>query len=114
MMDAEEREIFFYLRMDRDTFVPANTISRHAGGKHRFRESPDWAKPVLQRMTERGILESDPTGAYRLKPMPIPNDAENTTRWVSPQIAELLRKSGKRFAGLANPELDEEAYYDSL
>lgn len=114
MMDADEREIFYYLRQERNAFVPASAVSRHAGGKHKFRESPDWAKPALQRMTERGILETDPTGGYRLKPRPKPDQTAHTARWVSPQIAEMLRKSGRHFDGLRQPELDEEAYYDSL
>ena len=114
MMDADEREIFYYLRKERELFVPASTISRHAGGKHRFRESSDWARAALLRMAERGILESDPTGAYRLLPMPKYNPSAQAPRWVSPQIAELLRKSGKRFDVVVTADMDEETYYDSL
>jgi hypothetical protein len=93
-------------------FIPASSICRHAGGKHRYRETSDWAKPALLRMVERGILEVDPSGAYRLRP--IPRSTDNTQRWISPQIAALLRKSGKRFDNLARHDLDDEAYYDSL
>lgn len=114
MMDADEREIFYYLRKEREVFIPASAISRHAGGKHKFRDSPDWAKQALLRMAERGILEVDPVGAYRLKPIPAPVQNDNTRRWVSPQIAEMLRKSGKQFDGVIRGEVDEEAYYDSL
>jgi hypothetical protein len=114
MMDADEREIFFYLRKDRESFVSAGTITRHAGGKHKFRESSDWARAALLRMVERGILELDPTGAYRLRPMPKPDPSAQSPRWVSPQIAELLRKSGKRFDVVVTADMDEETYYDSL
>jgi hypothetical protein len=114
MMDADEREIFYYLRKEREMFVPASAISRQAGGKHKFRESPDWAKPTLLRMVERGILETDPAGAYRLKPIPRANPADHNRRWVSPHLAEMLRKSGKRFDHLIAGDVDEEAYYDSL
>lgn len=113
-MDADEREIFYYLRRERETFVSSTTISRHAGGKHRFRESAEWARQALLRMTERGILEVAPTGAYRLKPIPGQEPPDNTNRWISPQIAEMLRRSGKRFDGLIRDAQDEEAYYDSL
>lgn len=112
MMDADEREIFYYLRSERGSFVPIHAICRHAGGKHKYRELPDWAKPALMRMHERGIVEMDASGAYRLKPIPQPED--NTRRWVSPQIAAMLRKSGKNFAGVFAFDGDEEAYYDSL
>ncbi len=112
MMDADEREIFYFLRSERHHFVPIHTISRLAGGRQKFRENPDWARPPLMRMVERGILEIDSTGAYRLKPIPKPD--ANTQRWISPQIAELLRRSGKRFDGVIAFNGDEEAYYDSL
>ena len=111
-MDADEREIFYFLKSERANFVPANSIGRHAGGKNRHRESPEWAKPVLLRMAERGILELGPAGAFRLKPMPVVDP--NTRRWVSPQIAEMLRKSGKQFEAVMQQPDNEEAYYDSL
>lgn len=65
-------------------------------------------------MLERGILELTPTGAYRLRPMPKPDPAGQTPRWLSPQIAELLRKSGKRFDVVVTADMDEETYYDRL
>jgi hypothetical protein len=114
MMDADEREIFYYLRNEGGNFIPATFISRHAGGKHRHREQPDWAKPALLRMAERGILEADPTGAYRLKPIPRSDDSNNTQHWVSPQIAALLRKGGKKFDQVIRRNIDDETYYDSL
>jgi len=110
-MDDAEKEIFRYLRGAEAGFVPVTAISRHAGGKHKYRETPDWAKPVLLRMVERGILELDANAAYRLKPLPAVDPAR---RWVSPQIAEMLRKSGKKFDGMIQPEGDVEAFYDSL
>ncbi len=114
MMDADEREIYYYLRQDREAFVSASTIARHAGGKHKFRDSSDWAKAALLRMAERGIVELDKTGAYRLRPISKPDPAVPSLRWVSPQIAELLRKSGKRYDLPAAGDLDEETYYNSL
>jgi len=42
--------------------VGAVEIARRAGIKKRFYDEPDWAKPVLMRMADRGILESDSSG----------------------------------------------------
>jgi len=114
MMDADEREIFHYLRKDREVFVSASAISRHAGGRHRFRREADWAKAALSRMAERGIVEADATGAYRLKPIPKRNPSDQAPRWVAPHIVEMLRKSGKNFDVLNAADLDEETYYNSL
>lgn len=112
MMDAEEREVYYYLKAEPGRFVPATAISRHAGGKRKYRAAPDWARPVLLRMLERGILEADAAGNYQLAPMP--QTATSAKRWVSPQIAEILRRSGKRFAGVPRAEDEMDAYYDSL
>jgi len=91
--------------------VSAIAIGRHAGGKHKFREAPGWAKPVLSPMVERGILEMDEASRYRLKPTP-----ETTTakQWVSPQIGSILRRSGKNLSGLVDRAAADQAYYNKL
>ena len=111
MMDSEEREIFFYLRDQAERFVPAVAIARQAGGKHKARNAPDWARPVLSRMVERGILEMDASHAYRLHPIP---ESPAAKQWVSPQIANILKRSGKQFKSLVENNGDAEAYYDQL
>ncbi len=112
MMDAEEKEIFRYLRAEAGQFIPINLICRHAGGRQKFRDSPDWAKPALLRMLERGIVEVDSVGYYRLCPRPVSDSS--TRHWVAPHIVELLRKSGKKFDAVIHHDGDTEMYYDSL
>src|SRR5262249_15822051 len=89
-MDADEREIYYYLKGYRNEFVAAKEICRRAGGKKRFRENPEWAKAFLSTMVDRGILETDGSARYRIKPR---EQAEKLKRWVSPQMAEILKKS---------------------
>ena len=67
-MDADEREIFNYLKTWGSTFVGAAEICRRATTKRRAHAEPDWAKPVLISMKNRGILEGDSQGRYRIKP----------------------------------------------
>ena len=110
-MNANEREIYYYLKPRRREFFTVREIGRRTGGKRRFRVSPDWARPVLLAMAERGILESDAEGRYRLKP--IPKTETEGKRWVSPEIANLLKKSGKAFNNLMTSD-DEDEYYDKL
>jgi hypothetical protein len=96
MMDADEQDVFSHLKSQPESqFIPAYLICRHAGGKHKYRESPDWAKPALLRLLARDIVEVNDAGAYRLKT----NSAANATpkRWVSPQIAAILKQSGRNF-----------------
>jgi hypothetical protein len=93
-MDADEREICVFLKSWQQQFVSAREIARRAGGKWRFREDPNWAVPVLSRLMDRGIVESDANGHYRLKPQP---KKDKVKKWVSPQIKRLLEESGKKF-----------------
>jgi hypothetical protein len=110
-MDADERAVYYCLKSRRPQFVPERDINRHVGGKRRFHYNPEWAKPVLLRMIERGILETDVEGAFRLKPLPRKDTPGK--RWASPQIAEILKASGKEFDNLITAE-DEDEYYQKL
>jgi len=110
LMDADERQIYHYLKARRREFVSLREISRDAAGKRRGRYSADWAQPALTRMTERGILDCDGQDGYRLRPMP----GQDTARhYASPKIAEILKASGKDFDHLLRLK-DEDEYYDKL
>jgi len=112
-MDAEEREIYYYLKSWGRQFVNRREIARRAGGKHRFRPSPNWVDPVIERMIERGILESGESGHYRIK-APAKHD-ENKLRWISPQVARILKESGKDFSEtIVIEEEDLDGFYESL
>ena len=60
-------------------------------------------------MAERGILESDPNGRYRIKPVP-KKDKHN--RWVAPDIAKILKEGGLEVEDAGDIGPDE--YYDQL
>jgi hypothetical protein len=51
-----------------DCFVSPVEIAKKVGGKQRFKEDRDWAKPILYRLFMEGVLEADEYGHYRLKP----------------------------------------------
>jgi hypothetical protein len=106
-MDADEREICLYLKGFPGQFVSYAEISRRAGGKRRYRQEPEWATPILAKLVEKGIIESDSTGHYKLK---IRSKKERQVRWVSPQIKKILERSGKNFEGVFEIESDEEDF----
>ena len=109
-MNADERAIYFHLKNRRGQFLSARDIARAAGSRRKFRKFPDWALPVLDHMVERGILETGPAGQYCIKPRP----KKPGERAVSPQIASILKASGRDFPGLAATDDEDYAYYDSL
>jgi len=110
-MDADERDIFQYLKTWGESFSSAMEICRRAGSKRRFHEDPSWAKPVLVRMAERGILESDVAGRYRIKPVP----REKHKQWIAPEIAKILEEGGEPPPEIKGDfELAEDDYYEGL
>jgi hypothetical protein len=108
-MDADENDIFQFLKTWGVRFVGATEIARRAGIKKRFYEDPNWAKPVLMQMAERGILESDAHGRYRIKPV---SSKDKHQRWVAPDIAKILQENGLETGGDENIAPDE--FYDKL
>ena len=109
-MNADERDIFQFLKTWGVKFVGAAEIARRAGSKQRFYKEPDWAKPVLMQMAERGILEVDAHGRYRIKPV---NRKDKLKRWVAPDIAKILQESGLE-AEAADDNIAPDEYYDEL
>jgi len=105
-MDADEREIFHFLKTRSGEYTSAMEICRRAGNKRKFSQDPNWAKPVLLRMAERHILEADQGGRYRIKP----KAGKHKRQWVSPEIAKILEQSG----GSGSDETGEDEYYENL
>ena len=93
-MDCDEREIVEYLKAWTEQFISSREICRRAGGKWRFREDPNWALPVLLRMVDKGILESDANGHYRLAQ----EEKQGRCGWIAPHLRAILQKSGKDFS----------------
>jgi hypothetical protein len=112
-MDTDEREIFQFLKTWGTEYTGAMEICRRAGSKRKFHQDPNWAKPILVRMAERGILQSDLSGRYRIKPMP---KAKHGTKWVAPDIAKILKESGVEMDAVegGEGEIADDEYYDEL
>jgi hypothetical protein len=108
-MDSDEREIFNYLKTWGSEFINAREVSRRAGSKQRYHEDPDWAKPVLQRMQDRSIVESDMNGRYRIKPV----KKDKHKRWVSPEISKILGEGGVEGEG-GEESIGPDEHYEEL
>jgi hypothetical protein len=66
-MNAEETEIFEFLKRYARVYVSVVEISKNVGDRRRFLNDRAWARPLLRRMEMDDILESNPSGEYRLK-----------------------------------------------
>ncbi|HKQ39245.1 MAG TPA: hypothetical protein VJ063_14300 [Verrucomicrobiae bacterium] len=74
-MNAEETEIFEFLKTRKANFVSVNEISKFLGRGRRYKEDRNWARPVLRRMEVDGIVEANPYGEYRLKGAQVETEA---------------------------------------
>ena len=110
-MDTDERDIFQFLKTWGADFTNAKEIARRAASKKKFYDDPDWAKPILMRMEERGILESDIQGRYRIKPIP---RKKKNSQWVAPDIAKILKESGVAVEGEGDGDIADDEYYEQL
>jgi hypothetical protein len=102
----DKRDICLYLKGFSGQFASFKEISKRAGGKRRYHKEPEWATPVLLRLIAKGLVESDATGHYRLKPRP--KAKRERPAWVSPEIRKILEASGKNFEGIFEIERDED------
>jgi hypothetical protein len=108
-MDSDEKEIYHFLKTWGSEYVSVKEIARRASGKKKFYENPEWAKPILMHMQERGVVESDTLGRYRIKPVA---KKDKQKRWVSPDIAKILQENGVQVEGAS--EVGPDDYYDQL
>ena len=110
-MDDGQYAICEFLKMWPGQFVARREICRRAGGKWRYREDESWAVPVLQRMVEDGIVESDDSGHFRLMKQASADSSNKRKLWLSPAIKTILKESGSDFGLLdldKEPETEEQ------
>lgn len=110
-MDTDERDIFQFLKIWGAGFTAPREISRRAGSKRMFHNNPDWAKPILLRMEERGILESDLQGRFRIKPV---GKQKSVEPGAAPDVAQILAESGVAVETGVAGAIAADDYYEKL
>ena len=60
-----------FLRGVPDVFVARREIARKAQKRAIFEENPHWADAPLVSLMERGLLDQNDSGHYRIKKQPI-------------------------------------------
>ena len=68
MLSAEALDIVSYLKTAQGTFVSLAEVSRRAGGRQRFQDTPDWAKNLMSTLVDAGMIEVNARGHYRVPP----------------------------------------------
>ena len=97
-LSSDEKEIYDFVKSYSNQYISGKEICRRAGGKRRFQEDPHWAFRVLPRLIEKGAIETDSLGHYRVRDEEEEKKAKKKKkRWVSPQIERILKQSGKKF-----------------
>jgi len=66
ILSSDELEILDYLKSWKGNFVTMVEICRCAGGRKKFRESPQWARALMSRLVESNLIEVNERGHYRV------------------------------------------------
>jgi hypothetical protein len=66
IFSSDELEILEYLKSWKGTSVPMAEISRCAGGRRKFRESPNWARGLMTRLVEAKLVSVNDRGHYQI------------------------------------------------
>ncbi|EEF59375.1 hypothetical protein [Pedosphaera parvula] len=96
-LSGDGKAIVEYMKAFSHTFVSGREIARRAGGKKRYAEDRFWAMPILSRLVEEGVLESDNAGRFRLVQERPQNSKNKLNRHVAPQMLRILKSSGREF-----------------
>lgn len=105
-MDYDERSVRIFLKGYPGQFVSARVISRRLGGRRRYHDDPLWVMPILIKLVDKGIVETDAQGHFRLKKLN-PSDQQTRT-WISPQVRRILQRSSRDFTKVITIDDEEE------
>ena len=94
MLSAEEKLILEYLKPLGKAFASAKEVCRRAAGKSQFNTDPVWAKKHLKRLENRGLLETNPLGHYRIRR----ENEDGSKVPLDPRISKILSQSGQDFS----------------
>ena len=89
-MEADEKDVCIYLAASGGQFASRMEIARRAGGKRRYEDDPKWAVRVLSRLIDKGIVELNSTGHYRLTPKQATAGAQPGAQEKSDQAKKVL------------------------
>lgn len=65
-LGEEEQLILRYLQQLNGAGATAREICRKAGTKDRWKENERWADPFLRSLRDKGLIETDAGGHYKL------------------------------------------------
>lgn len=105
-MDYDERSLRIFLKGYPGQFVSARVISRRLGGKRRYHDNPLWVLPILSKLVEKGHVETDAQGHFRIR-KPDPTDHRKRT-YLSPQVKRILDRSSRDFSKVIVIEEDDD------
>ena len=67
VMNGDDNLVLSYLGKFPNAFVSPMEVCKRAADRKRFAAEPDWAKPILIRLTQQHVLECNAVGHYKIK-----------------------------------------------
>ena len=66
-MSSDEQLIVEYLEQFPGIFISPMEVSKRAADRDRFKARPEWARPILHRLAQQGLIDCNEFGHYRAK-----------------------------------------------
>ncbi len=88
ILSSDEIEVLEYLKSWKGSYVSMVEICRCAGGRHKFRDSPHWAKQLMSRLVDEHLVDVNDRGHYRyVEPVDPDSAGENGTPIIEDYFA---------------------------
>ena len=108
LLSSDELEILEFLKSWNGEFISMLEICRRAGGRRKFKESPNWAIGLMGRLVDANLIQVNERGHYRFL-----NGTESPEEGNSPFIIEQQIIEEDYFPSHHGPKVIGENYFPS-
>jgi hypothetical protein len=108
LLSSDELEILEYLKSWNGATISMLEICRRAGGRKKFKESPNWAKGMMTRLVDAKLIQVNERGHYRYI-----TGNESPEEATSPFIIEQQLIGDDYFPASGEPRLVGEDFFPS-
>ena len=91
MLSSDEMEILEYLKSWRGEPVSMVAICRCASSRTKFKENPNWAKPLMSRLVEKRLVYVDDRGHYRFVTENEPKKKQKKSHQVHTPVVPVIQ-----------------------
>ena len=108
ILSSDELEILAYLKSWNGASISMLEICRCAGGRRKFKETPNWAKGLMGRLVEAKMIQVNDRGHYRF-----PAEAKPAAHAKSRRVTRAHTIGDNYFPATDGPRIVGDNYFPS-